>query len=309
MILNRADYMSEIERQFTDINFYTVLSADPSKRITNLVHTVVQEALTLGYINDHIAKFLIQSEPRIPLFYLLPKIHKPGFPPRGRLIISGTGSILEPLAQFLDYFLQPFVQQSPLYIKDTGHFISRTEGKSISTNAILVSLDVNALYTSIPHEDAYRVIADVLDSRDKSDPPTHFLLELLELILEKNFFRCGTSFYIQHKGVAMGSAAAPSIANLFMMAMEKNTILHTVNPFIKNLFLYFRFIDYIFVVLDGISLDGIFRMAFHTVNLYDLKEIPLTSVILTENVTFYFNSLKKEVTPLVSFNGPNKEQD
>lgn len=56
----------------------------------------------------------------------------------------------------------------------------------IPEDAVLASLDVNALYTSIPHQEAYRVITNLLDTRPTPDPPTHFLLELLDLILKKN---------------------------------------------------------------------------------------------------------------------------
>lgn len=113
---------------------------------------------------------------------------------------------------------------------------------------VLVLLDVNALYTSIPHQEAFRVIANVLDTRPILDPPTHFLLELLDLILEKKFFRCEDKFYIQHKGVAMGSAVAPSVANLFMTSMEHDFILSNSNPFLQNLHTYLCFIDNIFIV-------------------------------------------------------------
>lgn len=48
------------------------------------------------------------------------------------------------------------------------------EGLSIHENSLLVTLDVNALYTSIPHEDIRLVISTVLDSRDHKDPPSNF---------------------------------------------------------------------------------------------------------------------------------------
>lgn len=73
VILNKQDYMQEIHRQLTDTTFYEILPVNPSKHITLLIHTVVEEACTLGYITEQMAKFLIQKEPRISLFYLLPQ--------------------------------------------------------------------------------------------------------------------------------------------------------------------------------------------------------------------------------------------
>lgn len=105
--------MQEVLRQLSDAEFYENVPNDPSKQIICLIHITVNEACMLGYISDQVAKFLIQKEPRTPLFYLLPKIHKPGFPPKGHPIISGMGSILEPLTQYLDHFYNHLSNRSP----------------------------------------------------------------------------------------------------------------------------------------------------------------------------------------------------
>lgn len=90
---------------------------------------------------------------------------------------------LEPLSQFLDYYLQPLVLKASSFIKDTKDFIAQVEGVGIPENATLVTLDVTLLYTSIPHQEAYQVIAHALTQRTEQSPPAHFLLQLLELIL------------------------------------------------------------------------------------------------------------------------------
>lgn len=126
-------------------------------------------------------------------------------------------------------------------LKDTKHFIQIYKGLSISDDSVLFTLDVNALYISIPHENIRTVISTVLDSCNFLDPPTFFLMELLDLILDKNFFRFGDQFYFQIKGVAMGSAVTPSIANLFMGHLENLYILNpTNNPFFNSVTHYYR---------------------------------------------------------------------
>lgn len=55
---------------------------------------------------------------------------------------------------------------------------------------VLVTLDAKALYTNIPYEEAWEVIEDVLESCSYSFP--HFFsLDLLDIILEKNYFQKG----------------------------------------------------------------------------------------------------------------------
>lgn len=113
----------------------------------------------------------------------------------------------------------------------------------IPSDAVILSLDVAALYTNITHSEAYRILALCLDQRDDLYPPTSFLLELLELILKKNYFRFLDKFFMQIKGVAMGSAAAPSIANLFMSAFETEHILNDSNPYVQYISFFRRYID------------------------------------------------------------------
>lgn len=62
--------------------------------------------------------------------------------------------------------------------------------------------------------------------------------------------------FFQIKGMAMGSTVAPSIANLYMTALEEDSILTPANPFYNDLILYKRFIDNILIVFrDAIRLE------------------------------------------------------
>lgn len=161
------------------------------------------------------------------------------------------GVVLEPLASYLDSFLQPAVFKLQQCLRDTKHFIQVYEGLKISENAILVFLDISALYTSIPHCDIKSVVFTTLDSRQDQIPPTHFLMDQLDLILDKNYFRFGDQFFYQIKGVAMGSAVAPSVANLFMGLLGKEFILNADNnPFMSHIKHYYRYIDDLILVYE-----------------------------------------------------------
>lgn len=150
-------------------------------------------------------------------------------------------------ALYLDHILQPLVASVPHLLKDTTHFIKEIEGKHIEETSVLVTLDVNSLYTSISHDDVCLVIDLYLDGRQDQQPLKYFLLELLDLIIEKNYFTFEGDYFYQTKGVAMGCAAVPSIANLFMAWLEEGYILNpNKNPFYKNITHYHHFIDDLF---------------------------------------------------------------
>lgn len=180
--------MYVINRQLNDTQFYQPIEYDPISHIQRILNIMLQEAISLNYIEESTAAFLNNAYPRIPVMYVLPKIHKGGFPPVGRPIISGCGGIVQPPAQFLESFLHPFVEKMESFLKDTKHLIQSFEGMIVQENWALATFDVSALYTNIPHQEARWVVQNKLDSRTVKSPPTHFLLELLDLILEKNYF-------------------------------------------------------------------------------------------------------------------------
>lgn len=111
------------------------------------------------------------------------KYAKKGYPLKDRPIVCASSSLLEPLAKYLDSFLQPFVVNGPTYIKDPTDF-NKIEGFVPSMGTILVSIDVVSLYTNISHEEAREVIELILEKRRDKFPPTYFLMELVDIVLE-----------------------------------------------------------------------------------------------------------------------------
>lgn len=111
--------------------------------------------------------------------------------------------------------------------------------ESLSNSSTLVTMDVSSLYTCIPHEDIRLILDKHFRSREVQEPASYFLLELHDLIIEKNYFRLEHQFYFQMQGVVMGSSAPPTIANLFMVSLKKTLIYHQeTNLFLTNVEFY-----------------------------------------------------------------------
>lgn len=138
-------------------------------------------------------------------------------------------------------------------------FINKIEEVAVPEGSLIISLDVTSLYTSIPHAELRNVLQDVLDSRENLHPPMHFILDLIDTLLENNYFRYDASYYLQTKGVAKGSAFAPSAVNLFMANFEQSLILNPlVNPNFQHISRYYRFIDDIFRIYTDPKSYGAF---------------------------------------------------
>lgn len=160
----------------------------------------LDSALKNNWICKREYDFLKVRHPIRPVIYCLPKIHKDRINPPGRPIISSNGSLVEPLAQYIDYFLQPMVHTLPSYLADTRDILNCIKDIIVSNEHILVSLDVTSLYTNIPHVGGIEAVAAFMNLRSDPSPPTEFILDLLELGLQCNYFMFEGDFFLQVKG-------------------------------------------------------------------------------------------------------------
>lgn len=257
-------YEAEVLRQLNDTTFYKRLSNDPTKVTRAQIKRVVDNAKKTGSISNSDHRFLLRNSSTMPSFYTLPKIHKNISPCPGRPIVSGNGSLLEPLSQFVDYHIKSFVQSLPSYIRDSSDLITKLRSLDLDLpHSILASFDIESLYSNIPQEAALGVLTDTLTaSRRQIQPPNEFILHLANLTLSNNYFRYGKNNYLQIKGVAMGSSMAPNVANLYVGSFEHNTVFNsTLNRFLPSIKAWFRYIDDVFLIWEG-SADSLIE--FHS---------------------------------------------
>lgn len=57
VVINKMDYHNEVTQQLSDYSYYTPIWEDPTRHIQNLNIIVVNEAWTMGHIDDNIANF------------------------------------------------------------------------------------------------------------------------------------------------------------------------------------------------------------------------------------------------------------
>ena len=220
VVWRRDLYIAEAQRQLQNPSHYKLLD-EPSlhadhRRIRLTINRLISDQQL-----PTSAKLLIPPHPRQSVFYLLPKIHKLNNP--GRPIVSTCSCPTEFISTYLDSILQPLVQSLPTYVKDSTHTLHLIEEFNSNPQTVptyLFTLDVQSLYTSIPHQDGLKALSFFLDQRPILEPPTSTLLRLAELVLTLNTFSFDNHSYSQVKGVAMGTKMGPSYACLFMGHFE-----------------------------------------------------------------------------------------
>ncbi|XP_033116641.1 uncharacterized protein LOC117116665, partial [Anneissia japonica] len=278
-IMDRTEYITEIETQLSNQSFYRCLSSDPTytykKDCTNMV-----SKLTNTNIKSKV-RALISDEPKAGVIYILPKLHKlpklvgealvhinqsqscnadmlsdPTYiynlarslntTPPGRPIISGNSTLTENISGYVDSILNPLLVCIPSFIQDTTHFLKKLNDiPPLPNHALLVTLDACSLYTNIPHDEGIAACEKFISTNDPAQSSPD-ISKLIKFILTHSNFVFHDKHYQQISGTAMGTKMAPCYANIFMAELE-DRLLANSNP--KPSY-YCRYIDDIFFIWE-----------------------------------------------------------
>ncbi len=245
----------------SDHNTYSRINENPLNDIIHRVNEALLDLMIKEYISPEIFKALEVKTANLGKIRLLPKIHKDKFGLRP--IISYKSNPTNGLCVLLDLIIRPFVEKSPSYIKDSQHFMQKNLNKKFPENANLFTFDVVSLYTNIKQEKCLDILSDFF--KDKLEPDLGITISgfriILKLTLENNYFIFNDVFYHQIKGIAMGSIAGPSIANIFVSCLESHWIT------ISDPLSYVRFIDDIHYIDNDDSKISSLKEAFDDLEL------------------------------------------
>ena len=144
-------------------------------------------------IDKETAEVLKPKDVKPARLYVLPKIHKKNIP--GRPVISS--------------------------IRDTTNVINKLQNIAyIPHNAILATLDVKSLYSNINHNEGLLALEECLDNRAHKEPSTKVITTFMHHILTLNNLNVNGRHFLQTKGCAMGTIAAPSYPTMYMGRFE-----------------------------------------------------------------------------------------
>ena len=160
-------------------------------------------------------------------------------------MISGCGSPTEGISELVDWFIQPLVPLIPSFVKDTNDFLEKIRALGpLAPEALLVTVDVTALYPSIPHHDGIESLSVHLRKSHFPSATINAICKLTQSVLSKNVFEFDTKLYLQTLGTAIGTKMAPSYANIFMAVLEEDFLAKShLKPQI-----WLRYIDDVFMI-------------------------------------------------------------
>jgi len=249
VIMDKHNYLKEGYRQLNNNLYYQKLNAPLFPETSIKITEILNRLQKIGSISEKQLEYLLPPEdPRPRRFYMLPKIHKPrdcwtvpNKMPPGRPIVSDCHSESKRVASFIDRHLKYFAIEHPSYIKNTYDFVDKIKKLTIPDGSILITLDVESMYTNIDHTKGLKAVAEALTF---SGPFFDSIMELLELSLKNNDFLFNGEWYLQKTGTSMGRDWAPHYADIYMAKFEKEALLKC--PLKPHT--YYRYLDDIFMV-------------------------------------------------------------
>ena len=244
------DYIRAAEKHLSDETKYEILPYNT----TDIIYDKIQSTVLSHYLRRNLTQtqFQYASRPkeycRTQLFYTLEKIHKD--PPDIRPIVSGCSGPTELISAITDYSLQPILQETQTYLKNTGQVLSLLWQQEINEGSFLVTIDVVGLYPSIPHEEDIKIVSKQVQEHYNNKGLTDMIRDFLTHILKDNVFQFNNKYYRQIHGTAMGTKAAPTYACLYMWDFEID-FFNKARISKPKPTLWYRYIDDIIMIWDN----------------------------------------------------------
>ncbi|SJL17766.1 uncharacterized protein ARMOST_21327 [Armillaria ostoyae] len=212
---------------------------------------------------------------KVPVLKVLPKIHKQ--PAAGRPIVPTFDTLLVNASAWVDFHIRPFLSRFDWILPDSKTFCRKLLDVRLQPGEEiwLVSGDVVSMYPNIPIEDGILQIATMLGAPSMAfstleeavnldiNNKDELIILLLRLVLQFNYTSFGGRTFHQVIGTAMGTALAPTYANLFLAGYEVTALVE----FEHCLRFYGRFIDDTFAIIV-VSLDQVLKFQERFGNLH-----------------------------------------
>jgi hypothetical protein len=180
-----------------------------------------------------IFRFLSDSKRKLPIFHVLPKLHKNSPSIASRPIVGAVQWITTRWSIYLCAILEKIV--CPFTISNSLSLISQIENWDLLEDDFLVTADVSSLYTMM----SLSRLFDCLRTKNISE----FDISIAKFICNSNYFKYGSTVYKQLDGIAMGCNAAVHFANIYLDDLDRH--------FSQFCRFYRRYIDDIFFIWKG----------------------------------------------------------
>lgn len=165
--------------------------------------------------------------------------------------MSAVKGPLEKIGRFVEALIKELVPDLPSYVQDTRDVPHRLDNYVAPPGALLMGIDLESLYTSIPHEWRLRAVYHFLDQKfPLVGAQNEFVVDILKFMLEHNCSQFLGVNYQQIRGTSMVALWAPSYACLHLGLCEEE-IVYVSSLYLSCSLMWLRYIDNVLMIWGG----------------------------------------------------------
>ena len=254
VVMDTQDYVREGLEHLSDPKIYKEVDHNKTVEVAHKANWICRHYASTTILSKTKATNLSNkvSEVRDQQIYFLRKVHKT--PNTIRPIVSGSSGPTEKLSGHLCEMLSPHLDEVNHLVRNSMDAINRLSSINLAqeTEVLLVTLDVEALYLSIPQAAGIEVVLQRVVHTNPATSRTsefkNYLRDALRVVIRDNHFNFANRYFDQIRGVAMGTRCAPPFANLFLASLEERALETWKGTPPKE---WMRFFDDIFLIWTG----------------------------------------------------------
>ena len=153
VVLNTDTYHDKM-KTLIETGPYQLLNKDPTDRLSRKLTEKLLSLKRSGHLSETVYNKIKPRHKQPPRIYGQPKIHKPEIPLRP--IVSCVNTFAYDLSAHLADILFPLTGKSDYTVTNSSHFVSTISHERIQENEVMVSFDVESLFTNVPIDRGYR---------------------------------------------------------------------------------------------------------------------------------------------------------
>ena len=292
VVLNKSDYIMKMETILNDTSKFREFNEDVLKlsiSVDNKIYRFISEIKSILEHNKVTPSSLHITYYHPGILYGVPKIHKTSVPMRP--ILSCIGILNLFLSHFTVKLLQPLIKKT--YIsRNCYHFLDDRKQANLTPLSIVLSYDVESLFTNIPVNET----TDIITSLTFPEGVNNYngfskkqFVKLLQLCTQDTYFFFNDKVYQQTEGMAMDNPLGPIFADLFLGYLEEKR-LHECPANFKPIF-YRRYVDDTFIIFNNrnsiIQFHNYLNSKHHCLKFtYEVEinaSLPFIGVLVTKN--------------------------
>jgi len=220
VVLNRADYREAALKHLEEGPYVRekIRAEFPVDSLQRKVKAGLRKLVRDGLLSEEKSKTLALSNPTIPSFSCFPKTHKEGN--KIRPVVANNNSPTSKISEWLVREFKKFKPPESLSVKNSFEVAKEMNGFEIADHEVLISFDVEALFPSVPLEEAFSMCKGWIDSQGISDVEAAKYVGLMELVLSQRVFEFEGLLYKQLEGLFIGNNLSSIITEVFLGRLE-----------------------------------------------------------------------------------------